>query len=187
MDTSDISDDTVPESHRPLFLGEYTTGSTGNPDAPHSTTEMPVPSDSDTVLQRQGMRTSMPTSQSSEMKKMWKERFRLVESKSKMMQKEESKYGIAKTRIDPSTGGTIVRPGTCPHATCLYLSTERGEETFMAYHGFPPCAPDPDEVPQLEEFDTYQHDWALMDAWHQANWLPPLEDREIPEFDLVKH
>ncbi|KAK0439256.1 uncharacterized protein EV420DRAFT_1486437 [Desarmillaria tabescens] len=54
----------------------------------------------------------------------------------------------------------------------------------MAYHGFPPHAPDPDKVPEPEEFNAYQRDWTVMDAWHQANRLPPLEDGEIPEFDL---
>ncbi|KAK0437117.1 uncharacterized protein EV420DRAFT_1487239 [Desarmillaria tabescens] len=96
----------------------------------------------------------------------------------------DEEYRIAETRVDPSTGGTIVGPGTHPHFTCLYISTSSREETFMAYHGFPLCAPDPDEVPEPEEFDAYQHDWALMDAWHQANRLPPLKDRKIPEFDL---
>ncbi|KAK0470467.1 uncharacterized protein EV420DRAFT_1473523 [Desarmillaria tabescens] len=151
---------------------------------------MPAPSDSDTALRRQGTRTSTPTSQSSEMKKMWKERFGLAESKSKTMPTEGSnpsdeEYGITETRVDLSTGGTIVGPGTHPHSTCLYLSTERGEEVVMAYHGFSPHAPDPDEIPQPEEFySQQQHDWAIMDAWHQANRLLPLEDGEIPEFDL---
>ncbi|KAK0466053.1 uncharacterized protein EV420DRAFT_1474859 [Desarmillaria tabescens] len=184
MDTSGTSDDTMPESRRPLLPGEYTTGSTDNLDTPHSTIETPAPSDSSTALQHQGTRMSTPTSQSSETKKTWKERFGLVESKSKTTPTEGSKYGIAETRIDPSTGGVIIGPGTRPHSTCLYLRTSGREEAIMAYHRFSPCAPDPDEIPEPEEFDTYQHDWALMDTWHQANQLPPLEDGERPEFDL---
>ncbi|KAK0470121.1 uncharacterized protein EV420DRAFT_1634548 [Desarmillaria tabescens] len=90
MDTSDINNDTMPESCRPPLLGEYTMGSMGNLDAPHSTTETPAPSDSDTALRRQGTRTSMPTSQSSETKKTWKERFRLAELKSKTTPTEGS-------------------------------------------------------------------------------------------------
>ncbi|KAK0466035.1 uncharacterized protein EV420DRAFT_1474848 [Desarmillaria tabescens] len=187
MDTSDTNDDTVPESRRPLLPGEYTTGSTDSLDEPPSTIEMPVPSDSDTVLRRQGTRTSTPTSQSSETKKMWKERFGLAESKSKKMQSEESSESSQTGffGIDPSTGGVIIGPGTHPHSTRLYLSTEHGEEVVMAYHGFSPRAPDPDKIPQPEEFySQQQHDWVIMDAWHQANQLPPLEDGEIPEFDL---
>ncbi|KAK0435595.1 uncharacterized protein EV420DRAFT_1653067 [Desarmillaria tabescens] len=177
----------MPESRRPPLPGEYTTGLTDNLDAPHSTTETPAPSDSATALQRQGTRTSTPTSQSSEMKKTWKERFGLLESKSAKMPAEGSSessqtglFGHLRTHRTKNTGSK--KPGLTPPQE--ELSTDRGEEAVMAYHRFP-SAPNPDEVPQPDEFySQQQHDWAIMDTWHQANRLPPLKDGEILEFDL---
>ncbi|KAK0449652.1 uncharacterized protein EV420DRAFT_1483169 [Desarmillaria tabescens] len=81
---------------------------------------------------------------------------------------EES--GATETRVNPTTGGVIVGPETRPRSTRLYLTTAHGEEVVIAYHGFSPRAPDPDEIPEPEEFHSQQqHDWAIMDAWHQAN------------------
>ncbi|KAK0439255.1 uncharacterized protein EV420DRAFT_1486436 [Desarmillaria tabescens] len=78
----------------------------------------------------------------------------------------DQEYGLKEIRVDLSTRGIIVGPGRHPYSNRLYISTGDGETPFVAYDGI------------------YQCDWEIMDTWHQANRLPPLKDREIPEFNL---